>query len=209
MFLFESIRIIDGKVPLLDFHQHRLNLSYSAIFKKVNSHNLKECIEPFLKKHGTQKCRFIYNDRAYRIEIIDYQLIEPKRIGWLRIDPNFDYSFKFLERDFFNKVREVYSDYDEIILVQNNQITDSTYCNLVVYLDGQWTLPKSYLLNGVERSRIISKYNFTIKPVSIDKFLSAKEYKLINSMRPFELVEAINPCETVYLGDFYFNDMLI
>ena len=72
----------------------------------------------------------------------------------------------------------------------------------MVYINGQWTLPTSYLLNGVERSRIISKYKFTIEPISIDKFLSAKEYKLINAMRPFELVEAKDPRESAYLGDY-------
>jgi 4-amino-4-deoxychorismate lyase len=202
MFLFESIRVNDGQVPLLDFHQKRIELSYSAVFKKVSTYNLKECIEPFLKKDGIQKCRFIYDDKNYRVEIIDYQLIEPKRIGWLRIDPNFNYSFKFFNRSFFNKINEVYSACDEIILIQNNEITDSTYCNIVIYINNEWILPKSYLLNGVERSRIISKYNFTVAPVSIDKFLLAKEYKLINSMRPFELVEAKDPCETQYLGEF-------
>lgn len=202
MFLFESIRVNDGQVPLLNFHQQRIDLSYSNIFKKASTFNLKECIEPFLKKDGIQKCRFIYDDKNYNVEVIDYQLIEPKRIGWLRIDPNFNYSFKFFNRSFFNKIKEVYSHCDEIILIQNNEITDSTYCNLVVYLNGQWTLPTSYLLNGVERSRIISKYKFTIEPISIDNFLSAKEYKLINAMRPFELVEAKDPRESVYLGDY-------
>jgi 4-amino-4-deoxychorismate lyase len=203
MFLFESIRVDNGQIPLLNFHQKRVDISYSSVFKKVNTYNLQECIKPFLKKDGIQKCRFIYDDKKYRIEIIDYQIIEPKRIGWLRIDPNFNYSFKYYDRNFFNKIKESYSGFNEIILVKNDLITDSTYCNLIVYAKGKWIVPQTCLLNGVERTRIISAYNFPIEPITIDEFLSAKEYKLINAMRPFEDVEARKPYETIYLGTFF------
>ena len=203
MFLFESIRVDNGQIPLLNFHQERVDLSYSTVFKKVNTYNLQECIEPFLKKEGTQKCRFIYDDKKYRIEIIDYHLIEPKRIGWLKIDPNFTYPFKYYDRSFFTRIKDSYSGFNEILLVKNDMITDSTYCNLIVYAKDNWIIPQTCLLNGVERTRIISEYNFAIEPITIDEFLSAKEYKLINAMRPFEGVEARKPHETIYLGEFF------
>ena len=72
---------------------------------------------------------------------------------------------------------------DDILIIKDGFITDTSYSNIVVRDDsGRWFTPSSYLLKGTKRSYLLDKGIISeaeITPASLRKY---KELKLINSM---------------------------
>ena len=72
---------------------------------------------------------------------------------------------------------------DDILIVKNGRITDTSYANIVVRgSDNTWYTPSTYLLNGTRRQSLLDRgiiKEREITPASLRKF---RELHLINSM---------------------------
>jgi 4-amino-4-deoxychorismate lyase len=56
-----------------------------------------------------------------------------------------------------NLKNENQSKTEEIIIVKNNCITDTSYTNLLFLKDEKWYTPSTYLLNGVMRQHLLKE----------------------------------------------------
>jgi 4-amino-4-deoxychorismate lyase len=69
---------------------------------------------------------------------------------------DFDYHLKFADRSALNSLRELRGDCDEILIVKNGYITDTSYSN-VVFTDGQhFVAPSTFLLPGTMRASLLN-----------------------------------------------------
>lgn len=183
--LFETIKVANGKVFHLPYHQKRLG-QYSSVeldtYVNTSVH---------LPATGTYKLRIIYtNDHVYHHTIEPYI---PKKIESLKlvIDNHIDYHKKYNDRSLLNHLMVQKNENDDILIVKNGLLTDTSFANIAFFDGHQWMTPETPLLEGTCRARLIDqKIIIPTRITSKDLGLFSK-FMLINAMLDFDKQRAI------------------
>lgn len=181
----ESIKVEDQKIFLKELHQKRMNNTFSNFGKecKIDIHSLFLNLEH--DEDGLYKFRIEYDlDNNYKTQMIPYAISELDDFE-LVIDNNIDYSFKSANRTQLQKLKDK-SHADEVIIVKNNQITDTSYSNLLFLKDKTWFTPKSYLLNGVMRQNLLQSKEIKETEITLDNIKEFTHFQLINALNDFD-----------------------
>lgn len=180
--LFETIKIIDGIVQNADYHQNRINNSINNIFNRRNDKiNIALTSIPQNFKSGIVKCKFLYNDNSFARE---FSIYHKRQINNLKlvINDTISYSSKYVDRQQINLCFQEREFCDDIIIVKNGFLTDTSFSNLI-FLDGKnWVTPKTYLLNGTCRQRLLNEGIITEKEIDLSNYKKFLGVKLINAM---------------------------
>lgn len=180
----ETFCIRNGEIRNLTFHQERVNRSRWKLLGFSNELNLNELIINQLPEGFQGKGRMIYSEELESIEFLPYQ-IRPIQSVRLVENNEVDYSYKFEDRNIFEQIKDSVTE-DEIIIVKNGQITDTSYSNLVFFDGENWITPRSFLLNGTMRQSLLKSGKIIeeeINPKDLNRFHS---FKLINAMMDLE-----------------------
>ncbi|MFN7258746.1 MAG: aminotransferase class IV [Cyclobacteriaceae bacterium] len=182
----ETIKLLDGHFFNLDYHQTRMDWTIKKFFEQESTIHLKEYLarQSFLTE-GLFKCRIVYEKTISSVEFLPYT-IKPVRSLKVVHAHAIEYAYKFETR---NQLLELYNQrglHDEIIIVENNLITDASYANLVFFDGATWITPTSYLLNGTMRQILIDQQKIKTGQISLSDITNFEKVKLINSMLGFE-----------------------
>lgn len=153
----ESIRLENGRLHHLEWHEKRLNETRSTFFTCLDYLHLDAVIVvPKTLKHDIYKCRLVYDSTICSIEFIPYI---PKRINTLKLVymDDIDYEFKFEDRACLNAALRLKGDADDVMIVKNGCVTDTSFSNLALFDGTKWCTPDTYLLNGTCRQRLIQE----------------------------------------------------
>ncbi len=151
----ESIRLHDGKLFYLDYHQRRLNRTVEHFFPGKHKIKLTQIKIPPENKRGTYKVRVLYSDRIEKIEYIPYRI---RTINSLRIvvDDTIDYSFKYTERKCITALRPPdLADDEDYLIIKNGCVTDVSSSTAAFFDGTAWYVPDTPLLPGTSRERLI------------------------------------------------------
>lgn len=181
----ESIKVEDQKIFLTELHQKRMNETFSYFGKECKI----EIQDLFLNlKHdedGLYKFRIEYDlDNNFKTQIVPYAISEHDDFE-LVIDNEIDYTFKSADRRQFQKLKND-SGADEIIIVKENQIIDTSYSNLLFLKDKTWFTSKNYLLNGVMRQSLLSSKKIEETEITLDNIKEFSHFQLINALNDFD-----------------------
>jgi 4-amino-4-deoxychorismate lyase len=173
----ETIQLRNGKFSLLTYHQRRVNevLQQSAF-------SLREILQAQdFPTDGLLKVRISYSKNDVSITQEPYQ---QKQIHSLRIveSDTIDYSQKWENRSEIEKLYHQKGEASDILIVKQNQVTDSSYANLLLWDGHRWITPTSFLLNGVMRQYLLDTGVIQEKKVSQKDLKSYSKVKLINAM---------------------------
>jgi 4-amino-4-deoxychorismate lyase len=191
--LFESIKLQDGILMHLGYHQSRVDRSRNLLLQAREELDLSGIAIPGLSR-GVFKCRITYKYEIENIEITPYTR-KPIQNLKLVVADDLEYPFKYEDRSSLTLIKERYPGYDEIIIVKNGLITDTSYSNLVFYDGLHWATPSSPLLNGTCRHRLLNEGKIierTISPGDLKRYSSVS---LINAMTG--LGETVVPVSSV------------
>lgn len=178
----ESICINKKIAENLPLHQARMNRTirdhYGRNAKPPNLHraiNTKN-LDPNVR----YKCRILYDREISSIEFHSYN---PKIIHTLEcvIHNTIDYGYKFENRTDLNKLAAS-SGKDEIIIIKNGYITDSSYSNLAFLKEGIWYTPSTPLLEGTKREKLIKEGIIQEIRITTRNIKSFEKVKLVNAM---------------------------
>ena len=75
---------------------------------------------------------------------------------------------------------------EEIIIVKNNHITDTSFSNLLFLKGKDWFTPATYLLNGVQRQHLLKKKKIKEAEITLQNIREFSHFQLINSMNDFD-----------------------
>jgi 4-amino-4-deoxychorismate lyase len=156
MNFIETIKVVDGVAQNLDLHLKRSSQTMLYNFGIIKELPLAELLyfNVNLPLNGVYKLRVIYSK-----DIIDYSLEPyiPKDIKTLRMidGGDIDYRFKYENRDAINTLLEKRGDCDDILIVKEGIITDSSYCNVVFGEDSSYFTPADPLLKGTKRESLL------------------------------------------------------
>jgi len=189
--LIETIKIEDGEIFNLSYHQNRLNNSRLKLYKKDDILDLKSIISP--PKIGLYRCRVIYNIDILKIEYIPYT---PKKIKSIKIvHSDINYKYKYEDREELSSL--IPKGIDEIIIVKDNLITDTTISNIALFDGKHWISPKTPLLNGTYRQKLIDEKKLKLEDINIDELKNYQKIAIINAMVGFRVLENINTKEII------------
>ena len=181
----ESIKVEDQKIFLAELHQKRMNETFSSLGKecKIDIHSLFLNLEH--DEDGLYKFRIEYDlENNFKTQIIPYAISQLDDFE-LVIDNEIDYSFKSADRNQLQKLKDK-SRADEVIIVKNNQVTDTSYSNLLFLKEKTWFTSKSYLLNGVMRQNLLQKKEIKETEITLDNIKEFTHFQLINALNDFD-----------------------
>ncbi|MCL4467996.1 MAG: aminotransferase class IV [Deltaproteobacteria bacterium] len=180
--LFETIKILDCAIYDAGFHNKRFNHSRSVLFGCLDYIDLRDSIKiPPEHRCGIVKCRVVY---SRDIETIEYERYNKRNISTLKIVncDNIDYSYKYCDRSGIDRLFDLRGGHDDIIIMKNNRITDSSFCNLVFDDGEKLVTPGKPLLKGTRRDKLLSENKIVQDEIRLNDLKSFKTVHLINAM---------------------------
>ncbi len=177
---FETIKCDDFEVFNLHYHIQRISRTIG-----INI-NLQEYIYPPSNK--LLKCKVIYDNSG--IVNIEYNQYHKKNISSFKLvyDNDINYNKKYLNRDCIDNLKKGISE-DEIIIVKNGLITDTSIANIAIYYENRWITPKTPLLIGTSRNRYIDNDLLIQKDISVKMLKESNKIALLNAMVDFDILE--------------------
>lgn len=183
--LLESIRLIDGKFPLLAYHQRRVDRSWCRFYPKSTIPKLRKILEERgYPEQGLYKVRIEYEPGDMDISVKPYKV---KPVNSLRLIAAEEvcYQQKFADRECIAKLYEQRNGCDDVLFTQHGYVTDTSYANVAFY-DGQsWFTPAWPMLRGTRRAQLIEQgivRPLMIRVKDLDNF---QEVQMMNAMLPW------------------------
>lgn len=204
--LLETIRIFNGSFTLLPFHLDRMKKSCRELYgqnppdPQLSNHDI-----PSEFRNGTVKCRITYSTEIHRIEFEHY---ETRRIHTLKTvrDDSIDYHLKYADRTRLDSLRSLKGGADEIIIVRNGLVTDTSFSNILCICGEKFLTPARPLLEGVMRRYLIEnglamEADITPEMLRPDNKKGIEGIILINSMLPPGTAPAIRLSDVIVTPD--------
>lgn len=185
MLLFETIKVQDKQLKNISFHNERLNSSRKAIFKTKDIIDLNDIIKlPEIAKDKIYKCRVVY---GREIERIEFELHKPRIIRTLKLveSDNIDYNHKFYNRTKIIKLFEQRGEYDDILIIKNGFVTDTSFSNVIFFTGKSWITSSTPLLRGTKRQFLLNEGLIEEAVIRFQDIFKFEKVKLINAMMDF------------------------
>lgn len=81
-------------------------------------------------------------------------------------------------------------DCDDILIIKNKRITDTSIANIVFYNGNRWITPSQPLLEGTCRARLLSEGGIEVDEIMMNDIKLFSQFKLINAMNEFDSQES-------------------
>lgn len=175
---FETIKCDDYEVFNLEYHQKR-------IAKTVGLNiNLSEYVYPISNK--LLRCKLIYDETG--IQEVNYFEYKKRDIKTFKLiyDDNIDYSKKYLNRESLDEIYSKKENCNEILIIKNALLTDTSIANIAIFYENRWLTPKKPLLEGTTRTRLIEEGKLHEKDITVEMLHKCKGFALMNAMIGFD-----------------------
>lgn len=188
--LIETICYEKGVFQRIPLHEERMNRSRQLLFGISDPLSISGLNIPKSLKDQMVKCRITYSSMIEGIACEPYihKSIKSLKLVW---EDAIDYSHKYKNRESLNRLLGFRGVCDEILIVKNGMITDTSFSNIVFLKGGTWYTPEYPLLPGTRRADYLRKnriFTRVIKPEDLGQY---EEARLINSMRSLEDADPI------------------
>ncbi|WP_345979475.1 aminotransferase class IV family protein [Sulfurimonas sp. HSL3-2] len=183
--LLETIKAIDGEIQHLSYHQSRYENSLRTLNKTIK-YDLKEFITP--PKEGVYRCRVIYNENDINVTYHPYAFNEINSLKLLT-DDTIDYPLKYENRTELDRLFDLRGECDDILIVKNSLLTDTSKANIALFDGSKWYTPKNPLLQGTSRARHLDQGRIFERTLHIDDLSSFSEVAVLNAMVDFYIVK--------------------
>ena len=194
----ETIKIKDGKVIGLPYHQARLERTIRHFFPSLAVTDMP-CLEDVVmakKDMGFFKARVVYGgDGIEEVSYAPYTMREIRSLKVVEAD-DIDYSYKSTDRSELNRLAAQKGECDEVIIVKNGLVTDTSFTNLAIYDGKRWLTPKTPLLCGTKRAFLLEKGMIQEADITLEDLKKASKVALFNAM--IDLEERIIPRISIF-----------
>lgn len=191
----ESLRVVDGHICNLAYHQQRMNKTRLEVFRQPTPLLLNDVFKGIKAPSGLAKLRFVYDEAG--IHDISCTPYTRKNIHSLRLVTanDIDYRYKSVDRSALNQLKEKQGECDEILIIRNKHITDTSYTNVALYDGKQWFTPSTPLLRGTMRQSLLDRGLLQERELLVSDLPNYKQISLFNAM--MELGEVVLPVNKI------------
>lgn len=201
MNLVESLYVKDGAIRHCSYHKARL-AENGILLREQDLLDLFYQTEPNPIPYSAYKMRIVYDSQ--KILTTSASLYNRRNIQKLTIQEipsSFSYKKKWLDRSAFDELTKGLSSQEELVLVQSDLVTDTTFSNLCFFDKEQqkWYTPCSYLLNGTMRRYCIDQKLCEERAIGKGDIAHYSHVSLINAMNLLgEIILPISAINTSY-----------
>jgi 4-amino-4-deoxychorismate lyase len=182
----ETIKIENGVACHLHYHWERLMRTVRSHFKNCDPPNLETGLAiPEEYRTGLFKCRVIYGKTIHKIEFENYVPYPIKTLKLLH-DNTVEYSYKYADRSRLSQLLKMKGRSDDILIIKNGWITDTSYCNILFFNGKRWITPATPLLKGVCRERLLHTGQISEEIIHVNDITGFSKFMLINAMLDFD-----------------------
>lgn len=181
--LFETICVKNGIPQHLAWHEQRMNFARHEMWQA----GIPIVLGPVLVvppelSTGIVRCNIHYGPE---IQLVTYKKYEKQIIRSLKLVNcrEIDYHLKFTDRALLETFFALRGACDEVIIVNNGLITDTSMSNLIFFDGKNWFTPARPLLKGTCRSRLMAVGYLIEKDIRVEDISTFTGCKLINAMR--------------------------
>ena len=155
----ETIRVEQGRAHLLKFHQQRMAATIREVYgDSAPVPSLEETLRDSvaIPDAGLYKCRVVYDSTIRRIELEPYTLRPVRSLRLVVAPVDLDYHLKSADRCALAALAAGKDGCDEVIIVRDGLVTDTSYTNLLFRTtDGRLLTPRTPLLSGTMRRHLL------------------------------------------------------
>lgn len=137
---------------------------------------------------GLYRCRFLYDATDYHIEFHPYT---PRQIASLRLvyDNTVHYPLKYTHREQLNSLFICREECDDVLIVKDGVLKDTTIANIALLIEGQWFTPQLPLLPGTTRARLLDEGFLLPAVLTPSDIPKAHKIAIMNAMMGFVEIE--------------------
>lgn len=178
----ESLKCLDGQPVNLRFHNERMNEVRKRIFHRDDPVDLASVIQvPDNIRSAIVKCRVIYAETILSVNCSLYLVRRPKSLKIVE-SSTIDYPDKWEDRSGLEELLRRRETCDDIIIVKDGCVTDSSSAN-ILFSDGkEWFTPDTPLLKGTKRRMLLENGMIKERRIRMEEIFQYKEICLVNAM---------------------------
>ena len=182
----ETIKIVDGKIFNLEYHQKR----YESVLETLDAkeiHNLEEFINP--PEWGLYRCRLVYDIDNIEVTFHEYK---KRDIATLKLifENDIEYRHKSTARENIDTLFQAREEGDDILIIKDLFVTDTSIANIAFQTSsGEWVTPKNPLLKGTTRARLLDEGKITEAEIKVHELRSFSKVALLNAMIDFDILD--------------------
>lgn len=133
---------------------------------------------------GIYRCKVVYDREIVSVEYLPYVKKEIKKLK--PVESDIEYSKKYLDRSEITELLAFANGVDDIIIVKNGLITDTSIANLALLKNGVWITPKKPLLKGTMREKLLTEGLLKEADIPAKNLAEFEAIAVMNALRGFE-----------------------
>lgn len=182
----ETICYEQGNFQQIGLHNDRFNRTRQQFFGLHTNTQLELLLSvPPHLKNETVKCSVTYGIEIVNIEYNLYKIRPVHSLQMVSCD-TIDYSYKYSDRKLINSLFELRGQSDDILIIKDGLITDTSYANIIFRKDETWYSPKNPLLRGTRLENYIRERRVTPALLHPKDLILFSEARIINAMISIE-----------------------
>ena len=198
-----------GELQAGDLHQERMLRTLTNFGAETSQPILQSLlsatpwleVESYLTKQAllpptTYRLTLEYDLTKIRaIRLIPYQRRSISKLRLVQLPEDFDYSYKYADRCFFDRVKATFPDDEEPLFVrQDGTITDTSFTNVLMETEDGYFTPARPLLRGTQRESLLRRGLIAEHDhLTLTHLTHARSLLLINALLPLEEALRLSP----------------
>ncbi|ATV38722.1 chorismate-binding protein [Prevotella intermedia] len=191
----ETMCVEQGKIINLDYHLERIKNTRKHFWNTEKTVPTDQLSALAATQDSKAKLRFVYDkENIYDLSCTPYNTRKIERLKLLESN-DIDYRYKSVDRSEINLLKAQTEPTDEIIIVKQNRLTDTSYTNIALFDGSQWITPSTPLLKGTRRAQLLDAGRLIEREVLATDLKSFQSISLINAM--MDLEELVLPISSI------------
>ena len=194
----ETMCVEQGKIINLDYHLERIKNTRKHFWDTEKTVPTDQLSALAATQNCRAKLRFTYDkENIYDLSCTPYKTRKIERLKLLESN-DIEYRYKSVDRSVINLLKAQTELTDEIIIVKQNRLTDTSYTNIALFDGSQWITSSTPLLKGTRRAQLLDAGRLIEREVLATDLKSFQSISLINAMMDLEeLVLSISSIENL------------
>ena len=194
----ETMCVEQGRIINLDYHLERIKNTRKHFWSTEKTVPTDQLSALAATQDSRAKLRFTYDkENIYDLSCTPYNTRKIERLKLLESN-DIEYCYKSVDRSKINLLKAETKPTDEIIIVKQNRLTDTSYTNIALFDGSQWITPSTPLLKGTRRAQLLDAGRLIEREVLAADLKSFQSISLINAMMDLEeLVLSISSIENL------------
>jgi len=137
---------------------------------------------------GIHKCRIVFDSEVQSLEYLPYVRREIKSLKLVETDME-TLPYKIEDRTKLDIAFAKREACDDVLMIRNDLLTDTSYSNIALFDGENWITPKSPLLFGVNRAQLVAENKLIQKDIKVSELFNFQRISLFNAMIEFGEME--------------------